>query len=287
MSNLEVKNSKKLSVLSQKLPTLNYSQLGVKYEKAKVVIEGYLSPIRDIPKEQIPKAVGGIISICATMYCGMQSERMLAETIQESVRFVYKNYPQLGVNEIREAFSLAAANVFSGVNMTAFFGTFTISMLGDILTAYSDYRNPIISKAYDQIIKLEQETKQETERGEKNALALNKIQQDIERAIIAVQSGEADLWESWHDVPVHYAEIAVREQWIEVSPEFKKSIWEESKKLALRELGEMAADLSNFSQAKQAKIKLTDAIEKKTVPDAALRIYSKLLIFKYVKMHEV
>jgi len=217
----------------------------------------------------------------------MQAERMLAETIQEAVRFVYKNYPQLGVNEIREAFSLSAANVFPAVNMTAFFGTFTISMLGDILTAYNQYRNPIIAKAYDQIIKLEQENKQETEREEKNRIAISQIQQDIEKAIIAVQSGEADLWESWHDVPVHYAEIAVREQWIEVSPEFKKSIWEESKKLALRELSEMAADLSNFSQAKQSRLKLTEAIERQTVPDAALRIYSKLLIFKYVKMHEL
>jgi hypothetical protein len=240
-----------------------------------------------MPKEQIPQTIGAMVSLCATMYCGMQKEKMLTETIQESVRFVFKNYSFIGVQEIREAFSLAAANTFEGVNMTAFFGTFTISMLGDILSAYQKYRNPIIYKAYELIIKEETKIKEEGEKHQKNAQALTQIEQDIEQAIIAVQSGVPMIWESWHDVPVHYAEIAVREGWVEISAEMKKVIWEKAKAYALRDIQAVASDLSNFSEAKQARISLRTKIEAEIITDPAKRIYSKLLIFEYIKMHEL
>ena len=266
----------------------SFSGLDVSEGRLKNVITGYYNPIRTMPKDDVKNYLSLAISNAGKAYSGMkEGDKTMPEVIQECVRFTYDQFSSIGVNEIMDAFKLAAANKFDNVDIRAYGGVFTVSLLGDVLNAYSKYRNKIISK-YLELKDIEQKAaNKEQEREEKNKTAMTQIQQDIEKAIIAVQLGEADLWESWHDVPVHYAEIAVREQWIEVSPEFKKTIWEESKKLALRELGEMAADLSNFSQAKQAKIKLTDAIEKKTVPDAALRIYSKLLIFKYVKMHEV
>lgn len=267
--------------LSNKLQTLNYSG------SEKTVIEGYLQPIRNMNKEDIVKSVGAMIVLCAKMYCGMQEGKMIPETIQEGVRLVYKHYKNMGVSEIREAFSLAAANQFEGLNMTAYFGTFTVSMLGDILTAYNLYRNPIIAKNIKRVYDAELNAQKENEKELKNNEARQKIYTDIENEIILVQSGEQGSWESWHDVPVHYAEIAVKQGWIEVSPEFKLSIWERAKKLALDELKNVSQDLTNFSEAKRARITLKNSVESQIIKDPAKRIYSKLLIFEYVKMHEI
>ncbi len=221
------------------------------------------------------------------MYCGMREEAMLVETIQESVRLVHKHYSTLGVVEIREAFSMAAANHFDGVNMTAYFGTFTVSMLGDILSAYIKFRNPIIAEAWKIVTEEVLKSKEASEKDQKNQEARQKIFDQIELAIIAVQSGEDPVWETWHDVPVHFAEIAVEQGWIEVSSEFKKQVWERSKQLALNEISSAANDVSNFSEAKKARLKMREIIETNAVPEPAKRIYSKLLIFEYVQIHKI
>ncbi len=86
---------------------------------------------------------------------------------------------------------------------------------------------------------------------------------------------------------MHYAEIAVAEGWLEVSPEFKKRVWEESKELAKRELIETAQDLSNFAEAKKAKQILMQNVESQIISEPAKRIYSKRLIFEYIKAHKL
>lgn len=278
---------KKQENLSRELAILNYNNLGVKEDRAKIIIQGYQNPIRLMNKEDIAKGVSAMISLCAKMYCGMQEEKMMTETIQEATRMVYKHYPQIGINEIREAFSMAAANYFDNVNMTAYFGTFTIGMLGDILTAYIKYRNPVINKALQLSQHQNKEEQEKQEADKKNEEAREQIKNDIERAIIAVQEDSEPVWESYHFVPVHYAEIAVKEGWIEVSEEFKKNIWIKAQELALKELSDVANDYSNLTEAKRARLELRATIEKQIVPDAAKRIYSKLLIFEYIKMHEL
>ncbi len=273
--------------LSKTLPALNCNKLSTKEEQAKLVLTGYSNPIRNMAKEDVVKSVGAMISICATMYCGMQENKMLVETIQESVRLVYKHYPQISVNEIREAFSMAAANRFEQVNMTAYYGTFTVSMLGDILSAYIEFRRPIIAEAIRIITEQEAKLSKELEREQRNEYTKKNIQEEIDAAIIAVQSGSELVWESWQDVPVHYAEIAVLNGWIEVSDSFKKEVWERSKALAVEELSRVSSDLTNLIEAKKARAQLKSIFETQAVPDPAKRIYSKLLIWEYVKLHEI
>jgi hypothetical protein len=265
---------------------LNYKQ-SLKDEKARGIIDGYLSPIRDMPKDKIPQSVGGIIGLCATIYCGMQKDKVLPEVLQESVRFVYKNYPMIGVNEIREAFSMAAANQFEGVNMTAYFGTFTVSMLGDILSPYANYRNAILSKALDYAKQQEKQAKADAEREQKNNAAREKIKTDIEQAIIQIQTDSSLFWPTWHEVPVHYAEIAIQNNYIEVDSDFKQKIWQEAKIEAKRELIEQASDLSNLADARKAKELLRKHIESEVISEPAKRIYSKMLIFNYILIHKI
>ena len=254
--------------------------------KEKKIIEGYLEPIRKFEKQSIGPALAQNIMICATLYCGMSEGEIMKQTIIEASKFVMAKFKHLGVSEIKDAFQMAAANEFEGVNMSSYYGQMSIATLGDILDAYTKHRNKTVAKYLELKDKAQKLYDKEVEKEERNNAARLKIKTDIEAAIISMQQG-IYFWQTWQDVPVHYAEIAVAENWVEVSPEFKKRIWEESKELAKRELIETSKDLNNFSEAKKAKQILMQNIESQIISEPAKRIYAKRLIFEYVKQHEI
>jgi hypothetical protein len=254
--------------------------------KEKKIVEGFLEPIRKFEKQSIGPVLAQNIMICATLYCGMSEGEIMKQTIIEASKFVMAKFSHLGVSEIKDAFQMAAANEFEDVNMTSYYGQMSIATLGDILDAYTKHRNKTIAKYLELKDKAQKQYDKEVEKEERNNAARQKIKTDIEAAIISIQQG-VQFWPTWQDVPVHYAETAVAEGWLEVSPEFKKMIWEESKELAKRQLIETAQDLSNFVEAKKAKQLLMQNVESQIISEPAKRIYAKRLIFEYVKHHEI
>lgn len=254
--------------------------------KEKKIIEGYLQPIRKFEKQIIAPVIAENIMICARLYCGMKDSEIMKETVIEAAKFTIQKFSHLGASEIKDAFQMAAANEFQDVNMTAYFGQMSISTLGDILDAYTKYRNKTIAKYLELKDKAQKQYDREVEKEERNNAARLKIKTDIEAAIISIQQG-IYYWQTWHEVPIHYAEIAVSQGWIEVSAEFKKRIWEESKLLAKKELIETAQDFSNLLEAKKAKQVLMQNIESEIISEPAKRIYAKRLIFEYIKQHEI
>jgi hypothetical protein len=254
--------------------------------KEKKIVEGFLEPIRKFEKQSIGPVLAQNIMICATLYCGMSEGEIMKQTIIEASKFVMAKFSHLGVSEIKDAFQMAAANEFEDVNMTSYYGQMSIATLGDILDAYTKHRNKTIAKYLELKDKAQKQYDKEVEKEERNNAARQKIKTDIEAAIISIQQG-VQYWQTWQDVPVHYAETAVSEGWLEVSPEFKKMIWEESKELAKRQLIETAQDLSNFAEAKKAKHLLMQNVESQIISEPAKRIYAKRLIFEYVKQHEL
>jgi hypothetical protein len=254
--------------------------------KEKKVIEGFLQPIRKYEIKQIGPIIAENLMICASLYCGMAESEIMKQTIIEASKFVYNKFAHLGTAEIKDAFQMAAANEFENVNMTAYFGQMSIATLGDILDAYTKHRNKTIAKYLELKDKAQKQYDKEVEKEERNNAARQKIKTDIEAAIISIQQG-VYFWQTWHEVPVHYAEIAVSESWVEVSPEFKKKIWNESKELAKRELIETAQDHSNLVEARKAKQILMQNIESEIISEPAKRIYAKRLIFEYIKQHEL
>jgi hypothetical protein len=254
--------------------------------KEKKVIEGFLQPIRKYEINKIGPIIAENLMICASLYCGMAESEIMKQTIIEASKFVYNKFAHLGTAEIKDAFQMAAANEFENVNMTAYFGQMSIATLGDILDAYTKHRNKTIAKYLELKDKAQKQYDKEVEKEERNNAARQKIKTDIEAAIISIQQG-IYFWQTWHEVPVHYAEIAVSESWVEVSPEFKKKIWNESKELAKRELIETAQDHNNLVEARKAKQILMQNIESEIISEPAKRIYAKRLIFEYIKQHEL
>ena len=288
MSTMEIMKEKNLRILLSKLKISTYSDLSVNESRANLIINGYHAPVREMTKEDIAQKVSAMIALCAKLYCGMKDGiGTIPETIQECTRLVYKKFNSMGIHEIREAFLMASANEFEGVTLTAYYGTFTVAMLGDILSAYSKYRNKIISKFLYLKQNHEKQIVIEQQREQKNKEAREKIKIDIEAEIIAVQTGSKQLWENWNDVPAYYSKIAIDNNFIEISDEFKAKVWAKSKQIATSELIETSQDLSNFIEAKVAKNALMNLIESQTYKDSSVRIYSKLIIFEYVKAHKL
>lgn len=254
--------------------------------KEKKIVEGFLEPIRKFDRQKIAPVIAENIMICARIYCGMKDSEIMKETVIEASKFVISKFAHLGVNEIKDAFQMAAANEFENVNMTAYFGQMSIATLGDILDAYTKHRNKTVAKYLELKENAQKQYDKEVEKEERNNAARLKIKTDIEAAIISIQQG-IYFWQTWHEVPVHYAEIAVGAGWVEVSPEFKKKIWEESKELAKSELIKTAQDHSNLVEARKAKQILMQNIESQIISEPAKRIYAKKLIFEYIKQHEL
>lgn len=122
------------------------------------IADGYsLSMRRDDPARFGLKLLAHL-EYCAKTYCGAGGTDQNVYT--ECADFAMTHYGHLGVDEIRQAFGLAAAGKLSTqndepVNIRAYHGAFTVLMLGDLLAAYDNYRRRLLPK----IVKLEIEAK--------------------------------------------------------------------------------------------------------------------------------
>lgn len=88
-------------------------------------------------------SLGDELAHCAVNYSG--AREVSDDLFGEAVEFVMTRFGSLGVSEIREAFRLAAAGELGDVDMKAYYGQFTIVILGAVLTAYVLYRRRVVA----------------------------------------------------------------------------------------------------------------------------------------------
>lgn len=79
---------------------------------------------------------------CATQYTGCPKTDELV--FDECVEFVITRFGFLNIMEIRSAFRLAASGELGEVKLEAYYGTFTVGMLGRVLSAYKEYRERLV-----------------------------------------------------------------------------------------------------------------------------------------------
>ncbi len=85
------------------------------------------------------------LEYCIRVYCGATAD-INEEVIEESVDFCLKRFAHLGVDEIREAFSMAAAGELGEIDLAAYHGRFTIKILGEVLRSYSSFREKVVNE---------------------------------------------------------------------------------------------------------------------------------------------
>jgi len=83
------------------------------------------------------------LEYCAAVYCGADALKN-SDVLDEAIYFCISRFAQLGVGEIREAFSLAAAGDLGDIDLSAYHGRFTIKILGEVLKSYLDFREKVV-----------------------------------------------------------------------------------------------------------------------------------------------
>lgn len=156
-------NQKTALIAPKPLPALKELQtvcanIGSSLTSVGLIAKGvFQDNIRALAKQDPSRAaleLTVIVEFCAKTYCGgVKTERIVYE---EAVRFTMARFGHLNPEEIKQAFSLGAAGALD-VNMATYYGIFTVSMLGEILLAYDNYRSRIAME----ILRVERE-QQET-----------------------------------------------------------------------------------------------------------------------------
>lgn len=276
-----------MNTLNQVL-TLNCN-LGAGRNLAEKIILGMVDPIRNYDKNEIKDPIYVNLSKCAILYCGAKDGATPIEVFQESARCIVTYHSWIGFHEIEEAFRLASMNMIDNVQMKAYGGVFSVSMIGDILTSYKNYRNSVIQNFEKEKYKIEKE--ESAPKGSEldllNLMAINDFVEQVENEIERIQSGLMPKWRDWERVPAILAEKALKSNKIIIDKDFKKSIFEKAKEMAKIEVNYDSRNIK--SQNRGLARKLIDAqfqIESPYFNNKIETIYAKLLIFEFIQSHK-
>lgn len=249
------------------------------------MILGYENPIRNEDEQFLVDSLTYVLPLCAELYCGIKKNDFNYQILEESALFIYDHFNHLGVNEIKQAFELCAANKIENVNMTAYYGRFNISMLGDILSAYTKVRN----KAYVEINDLHQKNlRGETfvnEVDHKNFVARQEVIKEFKTELENVKKGLPRKYNSYEEIRIHWPKILIDNNIIQLDAETKSKLWEQAKHLVKREHQKKAADFTNMMEAKhnRALLKSFEEAGNQTFQSKCNAIYSKLFVWEFLK----
>jgi hypothetical protein len=251
----------------------------------KQIILGFENPIRTTDEQFVVDTLTFVLPLCAELYCGVKKTEFNYATLEECSLFIYDHFYNLGVNEIKQAFELCAANKIENVNMTAYYGKFTVAMLGDILTAYTKYRNNEYLKIKD--------LHQKNLRGEtfvnevdhKNFIARQEVIAEFKAELDKKKNGLPLKYNSHEEIRIHWPKILIDNGIIQLDDETKKRIWSEAQHLVKREHQKKAADFTNLYEAKhnRALLKSFEDAGNETFQAKCEAMYSKLFVWEFLK----
>lgn len=197
--------------------------------------------------------------------------------------FIIDRFPQLSIAELEQAFSLAAAGKFEGVNMETYFGKFTINILGNILKAYDKARNKVIIQNGKL---LEQEIKKQ-ERGK-----MEQLNEQVKKDVIKIFSDLKGLFlnegiiPDLKDIRSYWAKILINAGVIKFTEDERKQIWAESKVLTEKQIKTQlhggTGTVSNKQNLRAMLRAISDGAQSDDFNKTATANYSKLIIIKSI-----
>lgn len=223
------------------------------------------------------------LEFCAATYCG--APNTLPETIGEGVKFVQAQFSHFNITEIREAFRLAAAGKIEA-DLKAFYGLFTIQMLGNVLRAYDDYRTAIFREVRAKVAQMEDE------RGnEYRAEAMKEKFGTIAEQFDDLKQSNTK-YERWQDLPEWFCRRVIEEDLAGLTLEEKGKAWITAKHWAANEVRGWLLDTA-FSRddrkrfaAAAASLEKHPDIFPDEIKKEAQEAYSKMLIFQKIAPYE-
>lgn len=223
------------------------------------------------------------IKYCATAFCAAPNTE--STTIDECAATILSHYPHLNISEIREAFRMASVGE-TEVNLNAYYGLFSVRIVGDILAAYSDVRTQAVRQMRARL-QAEQDAAENEQRAEILKGKFGTLSEQF-----ADLKTKNDKYPRWQDLPAWFCEKAIRENIVEFSHDEKGKTWVTAKHWAVNQLGMWRMDANNSVENRKrlnaAHATIQDDPEafpdelKKEAQDA----YSKMLIFQKIATYK-
>ena len=223
------------------------------------------------------------LEFCAATYCG--APNTLPETIGEGVKFILSQFSHLGLTEIREAFRLAAAGKIEA-DLNAFYGLFTVQMLGKVMSAYDDYRTAIFREVRAKVAQIEEQYG-----NEERAEAMREKFGTIADQFAALQA-KNEKYERWQDLPEWFCRRVIEEDLAGVTLEEKGKAWITAKHWAANEVRTWMLDTSLSKQdraryaAAAALLGKNPDIFPEEIKKEAQEAYSKILVHPKIAVYE-
>lgn len=217
-------------------------QVEIKTATLKVIVNGRQNNLREVIRRGNQEEIAGqevtvmrVLHALANLYTSVNFEKLSDEDvtflISECSQFVISEYPMLGIEEIKQAFRLAASKKIPA-DLTAWNGQFTVSMLGAVLSSYLKFRRSIISKV-ENIKSIEQSREVDPNKDEKN----NKVRKQVIETYLNLKSifkKEGTIREEL--IQAYWGKILDREGLIPFTDKVKLAVYQEAKVICRKEI---------------------------------------------------
>ena len=273
------------------------NQAQVQPKTFSIILNGQKCNIRTILKSKDQEAIKKLnenlklaVLFLANTYTAANFKLPLSEQnkqiIEAAAEFVCTMFAQLAPEELKEAFKMAAAGRFEGLNIETYYGKFSVQILGKVLKAYIEFRKKCLAK-YENMLQIEQSRAEDINKDEKNAVIRSEIAQiynEIKKEYIDTGEIKEGL------IRAFWAKILIEEKIINFTDKQKLEIYRQAKEKTKKEFNKMLLknDLKAVQKVQIRNIlkELKQGIEAPNFKAAAINEYSRLLIIKSILKHD-
>lgn len=219
------------------------------------------------------------VKYCATTFCAAPNTE--SATIDECAATILAHYSHFNVAEIREAFRMASVGEIE-VNMNAYYGLFSVRVIGEIMSAYNDYRTQAARQ-----VRARMQAQQDAIENERRAEILREKFGTLEEQFQALKERN-DKYRRWQDLPGWFCRRLIEEDVLKISVSEKGKIWKVSKHWVVNQLGMWLADPNTSREDRARYLDAKRVIDRD--PDAfphelrkeAEEAYPKMLVFPLI-----
>tara|TARA_Y100000590_G_scaffold422007_1_gene526253 strand:- start:894 stop:1703 length:810 start_codon:yes stop_codon:yes gene_type:complete len=258
-----------------------------------IILNSNISNIRSILKSNDPEAIEELyknlklaILFLANTYTAANFKIPITEQnkqiIEASAEFVCTMFPQLAPEELKEAFKMAAAGRFQGLNIETYYGKFSVQILGKVLKAYIEFRKKCLAK-YENLKQIEESRAEDVNKEAKNT----EIRKQIAQIYSEIKKRYIDKGELKEGIiKAFWAKILLEEKIIDFTEKEKLEIYNQAKQKTKNEykkkLLQNEVKASEKMQVRNLLKELKEGIETKNFKAAVVNEYSRLLIIKSI-----
>ncbi len=234
-----------------------------------------------ICRAQIKQMIHTVVVLYTSANLEKQDKTTTDILMTESANFVLKNYPMFNPSEIKTAFEFASAKK-TNADLSAYFGKFTIQMLGDVLNAYFRLRQNAIARI-DKKVEIEHNRQRKADADAKNRKAIQNVV-DLFGALREQYQNTGEFDET--KIKAFQGKILVDAGLITFTRDEKIQIYNEAKETVTKQIRTSVQDMTlKSTERRTLKSMLTDIINGDTKDDFKSRVnseYSILLIKKSI-----